>query len=40
LETTSLIAATVQILAEMQVQGYTLSEILPAVPAEQFDPTA
>lgn len=39
-ETPTLLAITVQILIQLQVQSYSLSEILPALPAGQLDPVA
>ncbi|MCW1924610.1 hypothetical protein OKA05_18745 [Luteolibacter arcticus] len=39
-ETPSLLAATVQILLQLQVQAYALREVIPALPAGQFDPAA
>jgi len=38
IETPSLLAVTVQILIQMQVQAYVLSEVMPALPAGQMDP--
>ena len=39
-ETPTLLAVTVQILIQLQVQNYAMSHVLPALPAGQFDPAA
>jgi len=39
-ETPTLLAITVQILLEMQVRNQVVSQIIPALPAGQFDPQA
>lgn len=40
IETPSLLGITVQILVQMQSQKYSLTEIMPALPAGQLDPAA
>lgn len=39
-ETPSLLAVTVQILVDLQVNSYALTEIMPALPAGRLDPAA